>query len=41
MKEIPISGASIFYTFANKSWNAGYKSEKLSKIIQSPYDSVL
>ena len=29
-----------FYTDANKSGKAGYKSGKLSKVAQSPYDSI-
>ena len=34
-------GAHIFYTDAkNKSGKAGYKSEKLSKVEQIPYNSV-
>jgi hypothetical protein len=36
----PISGAPTFYTDANKSGKAGYKSEIISKLTQSPYNSV-
>ena len=36
----PISGAPTFYTDANKSGKAGYKSEHTSKVMQSPYNSV-
>ena len=38
--DAPIIGACTFYTDANKSGKAGYKSEKLSKVEQSPYTSV-
>ena len=34
------SGSSTFYTDANKSGKAGYKSENLGKVDLSPYDSV-
>ena len=34
-----ITGANTFYTVANKSEEAGYKSEKLSKVGQSPSNS--
>lgn len=36
----PISGAPTFYTDANKSGKAGYKSWNLNKVAQSPHDSV-
>ncbi|KAL6070006.1 hypothetical protein STEG23_001515, partial [Scotinomys teguina] len=38
--ETPISGVHTFYTDANKQGKAGYKSEDLSKVVQSPYNSV-
>ncbi|KAL6093039.1 hypothetical protein STEG23_031351, partial [Scotinomys teguina] len=38
--ETPISGVRTFYTDANKQGKAGYKSEDLSKVVQSPYNSV-
>ena len=37
---IPITGACTFYTNANKLRKVGYKSKKLSKVKESPYDSV-
>ncbi|KAL6078044.1 hypothetical protein STEG23_004480 [Scotinomys teguina] len=40
VRETPISGVSTFYTDANKQGKAGYKSEDLSKVVQSPYNSV-
>ena len=40
VRDAPITRASTFYTDANKSGKAGYKSEELSKVEQSPYDSV-
>lgn len=40
IKGIPISGASTFYTDASKSGKAGYKSEDVSKVAESPYKSV-
>ena len=40
VRDAPITGAHTFYTDANKSGKAGYKSEELSKVEQSPYDSV-
>jgi hypothetical protein len=39
MRETPISNTPTFYTDTNKSGMAGYKSENISKIIQSPYAS--
>ena len=39
MKVIPISGALAFFTAANKSQKAGYKSENINKVVESPYDS--
>lgn len=36
MRETPISNTPTFYTDTNKSGMAGYKSENISKIIQSP-----
>ena len=38
--DTPIIGAPTFYTDVNKSGKAGYKSENLSKVDQTPYDSV-
>ncbi|KAL6087981.1 hypothetical protein STEG23_022841, partial [Scotinomys teguina] len=38
--ETPVSGVCTFYTDANKQGKAGYKSEDLSKVVQSPYNSV-
>ncbi|KAL6080220.1 hypothetical protein STEG23_010341, partial [Scotinomys teguina] len=38
--ETPISGVRTFYTDANKQGKAGHKSEDLSKVVQSPYNSV-
>ncbi|KAL6031758.1 hypothetical protein STEG23_037209 [Scotinomys teguina] len=40
VQETPISGVRTFYTDANKQGKAGYKSEDLSKVVQSPYNSV-
>lgn len=40
VRKTPISGAPIFYTDGNESVKAGYKLENLSKVIQSPYNSV-
>ena len=40
VRDAPITGARTFYSDANKSGKAGYKSEELSKVEQSPYDSV-
>ena len=40
VRDAPITGARTFYTDANKSGKAGYKSEELSKVEQSPYSSV-
>ncbi|KAL6035037.1 hypothetical protein STEG23_037457 [Scotinomys teguina] len=40
VRETPISGVCTFYTDANKQGKAGYKSEDLSKVVQSPYNSV-
>ncbi|KAL6089067.1 hypothetical protein STEG23_027555, partial [Scotinomys teguina] len=40
VRETPISGVLTFYTDANKQGKAGYKSEDLSKVVQSPYNSV-
>lgn len=40
VKGTPISGVPTFYIFANKSGKAVYKSGKVSKVAQSPYDSV-
>ncbi|KAL6080845.1 hypothetical protein STEG23_037091, partial [Scotinomys teguina] len=40
VRETPISGVHTFYTDANKQGKAGYKSEDLSKVVQSPYNSV-
>ena len=37
--DAPITGAHIFYTDANKSGKAGYKSDELSKVEQSPFCS--
>ena len=38
--EAPITRSHTFYTDANKSGKAGYKSDELSKVKQSPYNSV-
>ncbi|KAL6087838.1 hypothetical protein STEG23_011789 [Scotinomys teguina] len=35
-----VSGVRTFYTDANKQGKAGYKSEDLNKVVQSPYNSV-
>ena len=35
-----ITGVHTFYTDSNKSVEAGYKPEELSKVKQSPYNSV-
>ena len=35
-----MTGACTFYTDANKLGKAGYKSDELSKVEQSPYNSV-
>ena len=40
VRDAPITGAHTFYTDANKSGKAGYKSDELSKVEQSPYTSV-
>ncbi|KAL6061548.1 hypothetical protein STEG23_000991, partial [Scotinomys teguina] len=40
VRETPISGVRTFYTDENKQGKAGYKSEDLSKVVQSPYNSV-
>ena len=40
VRDAPITRACTFYTDANKSGMAGYKSEELSKAEQSPYNSV-
>ncbi|KAL6031193.1 hypothetical protein STEG23_024783, partial [Scotinomys teguina] len=40
VRETPISGVCTFYTDANKQGKAGYKSEDLSKVVQSHYNSV-
>ena len=40
VRDAPITGARIFYTDANKTGKAGYKSEDLGKVELSPYDSV-
>ena len=40
IRDAPIAGAHTFYTDANKSGKTHYKSEDLSKVEQSPYDSV-
>ena len=38
--DAPITRAHTFYTDTNKSWKAAYKSDDLSKVEQSPYNSV-
>ena len=40
IRDAPITGAHTFYTDDNKSGKAGYKSDELSKVEQSPYISV-
>lgn len=40
VEDTPFSGAPTFYTDTNKSGKAGYKSGKITKGVQSPYDSV-
>ncbi|KAL6090311.1 hypothetical protein STEG23_009234 [Scotinomys teguina] len=40
VQQKPISGVLTFYTDANKLGKAGYKSGDLSKVVQSPYNSV-
>ena len=40
VQDTPITGAPTFYTDANKSGKTGYKSDNLSKVKQSPYNSV-
>ena len=39
-KKTPIPEAPTFYTDANKMGMASYKSDKISKVIKSPYTSV-
>ena len=39
--DTPKAGATIFYTNENESEKEGYKSENLSKVDQSSYNSVL
>jgi hypothetical protein len=40
IKRTPTSGGPTFYTDTNKSKKAGHKSEDISKVVQSPYNSV-
>lgn len=40
MKGTLISGFPIFYPYANKSGEAGYKSEDINKVVKSPCKSV-
>ena len=40
IKRTPISGAPTLYTDASKSGKAGYKSEDVNKVAESPYKSV-
>ena len=40
MKVLTISGALSIFTAANKSQQAGYKSENINKVVESPYDLV-
>ena len=40
IKKTPVSGALTFYIDASKSGKAGYKSEDVSKVAESPYKSV-
>ncbi|KAL6081333.1 hypothetical protein STEG23_037614 [Scotinomys teguina] len=40
VRQKPISGVLTFYTDANKLGKAGYKSGDLSKVVESPYNSV-
>ncbi|KAL6063533.1 hypothetical protein STEG23_000298 [Scotinomys teguina] len=40
VRQKPISGVFTFYTDANKLGKAGYKPGDLSKVVQSPYNSV-
>ncbi|KAL6082528.1 hypothetical protein STEG23_004612 [Scotinomys teguina] len=40
VRQKPISGVLTLYTDANKLGKAGYKSGDLSKVVQSPYNSV-
>lgn len=39
IKRTPIPEAPTFYTDANKMGMAGYKSDKISKVLKSPYAS--
>ena len=39
LKRTPIPEAPTFYTDANKMGMADYKSDKISKVIKSPYTS--
>jgi hypothetical protein len=40
LKRTQILGSPTFYTDANKSEKAWYKSEYISKVIESPYNSI-
>ena len=40
VKGTPISGAPTFFTDANKLRKVGYKSEDISKVVESPYNSI-
>ncbi|KAL6033485.1 hypothetical protein STEG23_016302 [Scotinomys teguina] len=40
VQQKPVSGVLTFYTDANKLGKAGYKSRDLSKVVQSPYNSI-
>ena len=40
VRQTPISGVPTFYTDANKSGKARYKSGEIRKVIQGPYNSV-
>ena len=40
IKRIPNFGPPTFYTDANKSGKAGFKSENVSKVTESPYKLV-
>ena len=40
VQDTPISGAPTFYMDANNLGKVGYKSDNLTKVTQSPYNSV-
>ena len=40
VKEMPVPNVPLIYTDENEFGMAGYNSDKMSKVIQSPYTSV-